>query len=65
MRQRILQAMSFMKRCYRQRLSLAIANKYRYHPVEIPASTIFARHWVLNILSDDANQWKYPYCSSA
>ncbi|MCC5633907.1 hypothetical protein LC613_41575 [Nostoc sphaeroides CHAB 2801] len=44
-----------MKRCYCQRLPLAIANKYRYHPVAIPASTIFARHYVLNITSGYAN----------
>ncbi|WP_157816780.1 hypothetical protein [Nostoc flagelliforme] len=56
MYQRILQAMAFVKRCYRQRQPKAIANKYRYHLVAIPASTIFARHWVLNLISDYANR---------
>ncbi|WP_230967858.1 hypothetical protein [Nostoc sp. WHI] len=54
--QRILQAIAFMKIYYCQRLPLAIANKYRHHPIAIPASTIFARHWVLNIISDSANR---------
>ncbi|WP_158680357.1 hypothetical protein [Nostoc sp. 'Lobaria pulmonaria (5183) cyanobiont'] len=38
------EAIAFMKRYYCQRLPLAIANKYRYHPVAIPASTILLRY---------------------